>query len=538
MLNLQLKEFLGRFPETFKITVNGVDFTINGGFSLDGAELGGVINLVSADASAAEEDISIKTSRTSSAVKKTPVKFKNLREGMLSDIKTGISMSDFMKKYGASHNTFIRYRAKACGAQNKTAADEKEKHNAKKERIDGHKSEVKRNRENIKNDILAGMPKEKVIQKYGIGIATYNRRRREIESGTKGLSENNPSETGPSDPAGGNGADSAKRIFTEEERKSIAKEFLSLTDRSEKDVIEIAGKYGVKYRTVYFWAKKYAAALDVPYVRNRGGQGFKKRMSEQTDRKEKIIAAVNAGKSKEEAESEIGRISKRSWYRYLREAKITKGEAVMESNRRPVRLNREKIMADIKSGMPDKEIINKWRISRTTLKRHKFRVYGKSSGNGGGIITADGAIPKIFGDGYIGKVEKAMEDHAGLKSISAEIGTGKGGSSAGRYIRSVIKNRERIISELVNGMPKKECMFKWKISERLYDDLKSIAVARSAEEPERTSPLLAVSKTRLERSRSIIEELNRAEDRVYKETGDYNFMLVKKKSNQTSSRNP
>ena len=535
MQNRELKEFLGRFPETFKITVNGTDFGIKGDFSLDGAELGGVINLVSADAAAAKEDIGIKTS---SPGKKMPSKFKNLRDGMLSDIMTGMPRQDFMKKYGASYNTFIRYRAKACGYRNKTAADEKEKHNAKKERIDGHKSEVKRNRENIKNDILAGMPKEKVIEKYGIGIATYNRSRREAESGTKGIPANNSSEAGPSGHAGANGSDLVKRIFTEEERKSIAKEFLSLADRSEKDVIGIAGKYGIKYKTVYYWAKKYADALNMPYVRNSGGQGFKKRMREQTERKEKIIAAVNAGKSREEAESEIGSISKRSWYRYVREAKIAKGEAVTESNRRPVRLNRDKIMADIKSGMPDKEIINKWRISRTTLKRHKFRVYGKSSGNDEGRITPCAAVPEIFGDGSIEKIEKAMKDHAGLKSFSAETGTGKGGSSAGRHMRSVIKNRERIISELVNGMPKKECMFKWKISERLYNDLKSIAVARSAEEPERTAPLLTVSKARLERSRSIIEELNRAEDRVYKETGDYNFMLVKKNSNQTSSRNP
>ena len=321
MLNKNLKEFLDRFPEIFKVTVNGADFRIKGDFYLDGAELGGVINLVSADAAAAEENIPMKASKISLAGKKMPMKFKNLRDDMLSDIRTGMPRSDFMKKYGASYNTFIRYRAKACGFSNKTV-NEKKKHDTGKEGIDGHKSEVKRNRANIKADIMAGLPKEKVIQKYGIGIATYNRRKREAESVTKGIPGNNSSEVGQS-------------------------------------------------------------------------------------------------------------------------------------------------------------------------------------------------------------------DHTAAETVRK-----KDGSCAGRHMRFVIGNKEKIINDLANGMSKKECMLKWKISERLYGDLKSIAVARSAEEPERTAPLLAVSKSRLERSRSIIEELNRAEDRVYRETGDYNFMLVKKNSNQASSPNP
>ena len=534
MQNRELKEFLGRFPEAFKITVNGADFSIKGDFALNGAELGGVINLVSSNTAAGETGVPIKMHP---ADKKTSAKFKDLRGDMLSDIKTGMSRADFMEKYGASNNTFIRYRAKACAAApSKTAVKERVKYNAGRKPEGGHISEVKRNREDIIADIAAGAPKEKVMQKYGIGIATYNRRRREAESGT-GLSGNETPEAGPSDHACGNLVNDVKRIFTEEKRKSIAKELLSVSDRTEKDAIEIADKYGINYKTVYLWAKKYASVIGMPYIKNSGGSGFKKRIHDQATRKEKIIAAVNSGKSKDEAESEIGHISNRSWYRYIRESKIAKGESVTKSNRRAVRLNRNEIMGDISAGMPDKEILKKWGISRETLRRHKIRIYGKSSGNTGGQIVAGGAVPETFGDGYI---EKAVKEHAALKSFRKSVGSSEDlddGCRAG-HIRFIRNNKEKIIADLVNGMSKKGCLSKWRISERLYDDLKSIAVAKCSDEPEKSLPPLVISKSRLERSKSIIDELNRAENKVYEETGDYNFMLVKKNSNQGNSRNP
>ena len=547
MQNRELKEFLDRFPEAFKITVNGADFSIKGDFALNGAELGGVINLVSSNTAAGETGVPIKMHP---ADKKMSAKFKDLRGDMLSDIKIGMSRTDFMEKYGASNNTFIRYRAKACAAApSKTAVKERGKYNAGIKPESGHILEVKRNREDIIADIAAGAPKEKVMQKYGIGIATYNRRRREAESRT-GLSGNETTEAGQSDHACGNLVNDVKRIFTEEKRKSIAKELLSVSDRTEKDAIEIADKYGINYKTVYLWAKKYASVIGMPYIKNSGGSGFKKRIHDQATRKEKIIAAVNSGKSKDEAESEIGHISNRSWYRYIRESKIAKGEFVTKSNRRAVRLNRNEIMGDINASMLDKEILKKWGISRETLRRHKIRIYGKSSGNTGGQIVAGGAVPETFGDGYI---EKAVKEHAALKSFAAETGTKtkiaknyrkSAGSSedlddgcrAG-HIRFIRNNKEKIIADLVNGMSKKGCLSKYRISERLYDDLKSIAVAKCSDEPEKSLPPLVISKSRLERSKSIIDELNRAENKVYEETGDYNFMLVKKNSNQGNSRN-
>ena len=57
MQNRELKEFLDRFPEAFKITVNGADFSIKGDFALNGAELGGVINLVSSNTAAGETGV-------------------------------------------------------------------------------------------------------------------------------------------------------------------------------------------------------------------------------------------------------------------------------------------------------------------------------------------------------------------------------------------------------------------------------------------------------------------------------------------------
>ena len=54
---------------------------------------------------------------------------------------------------------------------------------------------------------------------------------------------------------------SGKKVFTVEERKRAAKKMLSIQDRTEGDVIRLAEEYGIKYKTVYFWAKKICLRL-------------------------------------------------------------------------------------------------------------------------------------------------------------------------------------------------------------------------------------------------------------------------------------
>lgn len=851
MENKELKEFLNQFPENFKITVNGADFTVEGNFSMDGSMLGGVINLVAAGAIPKKKNMiepdandsrqSGNSGGTIRDKKKTVAKFKNLHGAMFNDIASGISKSDFIKKYGACGNTFYRYKKKAAvvGGENETPETAVSENAGKKDKSVFKKKYTlcsPEEREKIKDEIKNGASFKEINKKYGISFNTFNRRKRESENSVKipergEISEKikesviadvklhlttpqilkkyrinlktlsdikkkaeSTDEPGVIDPPESlmvgdiegddetvrriileehlrffgpeimaaiksgaskeycfdkwlvpyyiydvckqriaeqknaasdtegikdvllklrkrilsdsiddilkNGVNDEtecpadkktgtireidraleklddgtygkcdgcgmpikpeslqiipysmlcsrclnekventtkgeikinepKKIFTEEERKNIAKEALLIQDRTESDMQRIADKYGAKYKNVYKWAKQYASELGIPYKKNNG---FKKRIAEQKEYKEKIVSAIKAGKTREEIESETGPIFWRSWYRYVRDAKIAKGESVSVSNRRYVQENREKIMSDIKAGLPDNEIMEKYRIARETLRRHKIRVYGK---NYGAAEPAASGVPECFGKGYIEKVEKAMQDHvaekqknlenllkeeikaglgyeeifnkykdsiflteAAFERLSVEAVPGKnykkrgrnaeerrerrenmfadikagmpidkfrnkygvskltfsryegmvaleqsasseglGGKpeSAGEHMRFVSNHKDKIIEELVKGMSKKECLAKYKISLRLYEDLSSIADARRCKEDEKSLPPIVISKSRLERSRSIIEELNLAEDRVFRETGSYDFTQAKNSSNQAS----
>ncbi|MHB1696546.1 MAG: hypothetical protein ACYCSQ_00340 [bacterium] len=220
-----------------------------------------------------------------------------------------------------------------------------------------------------------------------------------------------------------------KKVFTVEEKKRIAKEFISLPDRTEEDVKKIAGKYGIKYKTVYVWAKKYAGEPGFSYKKNSGGQGFKNRIAEQVGRKAKIVAGITAGKSREEIEAETGHIGWRSWYRYIREFKT--GEELASSmgvHFLEVRRNRRNIVEDIKAGMPKKEVMKKYGIGRNCFIRRKK------------------------------EAKKEMEWGSYLRFIGSDEGKAK------------------IVMDLINGISKEDCLAKWKISEWLYDELYALAV--------------------------------------------------------------
>lgn len=254
---------------------------------------------------------------------------------------------------------------------------------------------------------------------------------------------------------------SGKKVFTVEERKRAAKKMLSIQDRTEGDVIRLAEEYGIKYKTVYFWAKKYASVLDLPYVKNSGGQGFKKRIAEQVGHKAKIVAGITAGKSREEIEAETGPIGWRSWYRYLMESK-TRDELAnsMGVHMQKAKRNRRDIVEDIKAGASKKEVMKKYSIGKTCYCRRKK------------------------------EAKKELEWSSYLRFIGSD------------------DRRAKIVIDLIDGMSKKECLSKWKIDEGLYDDLHALAVVNISKKPKKSKLSLAVSKARFERSMSIVEELN------------------------------
>ena len=235
MLNSKLQEYLKSFPSDFEILVDGnIDFAMQVSYFIKGGTVSGRILIVDGklDASGQGKDIE-------SAENKTCVQSGRKQDTSLT------TEPDFTFLETATRN---------------------------------QKGDFYRKYADIMDVDLKTLTKKSFMAKWRCESNTYYRCKERIG---RFLSEKNKLDNSKSNQVGTTnnavkqhlGKEPAKKpsgrnSYSTEEKINIVKEVLSIPNRTHKDVIRIAGKYGLHKRSLYGYMNKYAEETGLSYIRN------------------------------------------------------------------------------------------------------------------------------------------------------------------------------------------------------------------------------------------------------------------------------
>lgn len=366
MLNSKLQEYLKSFPADFEILVDGhTDFAMQVSYFIKGGTVSGRILIADgkSDVSGCELQDSDKElqkkNNIESAGNKTCVESGQNRDMSLT------AESDF---------TFLEN------------ATRKQKGNFYRQYAD------------VMDVDLKTLTKKSFMAKWHCESNTYYRCKERIG---KFLSEKNKIDNSKSNQAettanaakqySDNDKEPAKKSngrnnYSTKEKINIVKEVLSIPNRTHKDVIRIAEKYGLHKRSLYGYMSQYAKETGLSYIRN-GFRHFKKNVNQD---KKSTLASDKKGETKTDSENKK---------KFSSPATIVSDE------------DRLKIAADIKLGLFSFQILKKYHINIKTyseikkfveaekkksdtgedsLKDVKKRLkYGRSLNNNSSILTID-----------------------------------------------------------------------------------------------------------------------------------------------------